>query len=274
MSEGDWNIDGRGDASPSVAGRPVPKLGALYRPAPASVPRLRASLALDALAVPQECRWDRTLDLTGANGQPDALGNETKPNCVQCAALRLIQLWCGDQRKPDAAQVDRLAEHWDMTPYGTYTDEAFARFCRDGVLWGERLVVPIWTVLEADGVAPNIEHLKAAIYLMGGVLAALDMPASAMNYTEWRMPTPGTPDAESVGGHCVLLAGYDLTAFYAISWGRSIPAGQAFIRSRLKQASAFASDAWVRAVGDGTARTPSGLDRDQIRAIGAQIEGV
>ncbi|MFM2126192.1 MAG: hypothetical protein RL328_2643 [Acidobacteriota bacterium] len=245
-------------------------LGAKYRPAPAGTPLLRASLA--AAAPPPECRWDRLLDLTGDDGAPDALGNDAVGNCVPVAALRQMQLWTGDGRKPTRNHAMALLRAWGGTPEGgTYTDEAFTAWGAKGYQWGEqRQIVPRWTLVEQDGVNPNLQHLKRGIHALGGVLAVFDMPEGAMTYDPWTMPAAG---AASVGHHCVLLAGYDLGAFYAVSWGRVIPVGYAFLIARLRQASAFASDAWVRPDGQGGARTPSGLSADELRAVGAQVEG-
>jgi len=249
------------------------RLGALHRPAPASTPLLRASLA--PIAVPEECRWDRLLDLTGDDGEPDALGNDAIGNCVPCAALRQMQLWTGDGRKPTREMAEALLRAWDGSPdTGTYTDIAWERFATRGYPWGDqRKIVPRWTVVEADGVAPNLLLVKRAIHALGGVLAVFRMCEAAMTYDKWQQPSPGTQGAVDTGSHAVLLAGYDLTAFYAVSWGRVIPVGYAFMVARLQQASAFASDAWVRPDGNGGARTPSGLSADELRAVGAQVAG-
>jgi len=261
------------------------RLGALHRPAPAAVPMLRAQLAPNAPAIPRECRWDERVDWTGFDNQPDALGNDHAGCCVWAAWWRQCQLWRrvagGDQRKPTQGQV--LADYAARTGYdparpetdrGTYTDEAYSWLTGHVTPWAEQMpIVPRWTVIEADGIAPNLQHLRAAIYALGGVQAIFRMPQSALENTEvWNAPPPGTNAARDMGAHAVLLAGYDLMGdFYGISWGRVIAIRPSFLVSRLMQASAFASDAWIDAV---TGRTPSGLDRDQIRAIGAQIEGV
>lgn len=245
------------------------RLGAIHRPAPAGVPLLRAALPL--APPPSECRWDRLLDLTGDDGQPDDLGNGAVGNCVPCAALRQMQLWTGDGRKPTREQAMALLRAWDGTPeLGTYTDVAWQRFATRGYPWGDqRKIVPRWTVVEADGIAVNLVMLKQAIHALGGVLACFNMPSSAMTTDPWTMPGSG----DSVGSHAVLLAGYDLTAFYAVSWGHVIPVGYAFISARLQQASAFASDAWVRPDGQGGARTPSGLSGDELRAVMDRVTG-
>lgn len=246
-----------------------PKLGAIHRPAPAGTPLIRA--ALPAIQPPQECRWDRMLDLAGDDGQPDALGNDEVGNCVPVAALRLMQLWAGDGRKPTREQAMALLRAWGGTPEaGTYTDEAFGLWGARGYQWSDqRQIVPRWALVEADGLAPRLDHLKQAVHALGGVLAVFNMPASAMNTDPW-VANQGA----SQGAHCVPIVGYDLTAFYALSWGHVIPVGYAFLTSRLLQASAFVSNAWVRPDGAGGTRTPSGLSGDDLRAVLAAVEGV
>ena len=261
------------------------KLGAIYRPAPPSVQRLRAFAPMASLVPPTVCRWDLQVDWLGNDGQVDPLGNDVLGNCVPCSALRLMQLWRdvagGDRRKPMRAQAVELYTRWGgynpdlpSTDRGTFTDEAFGQFARKGFVWEfQTQIVPRWTIIEADGVAPDMGDLKTAIYALGGVLAVFRMPRSALATTAlWVEPQPGSDDAQDMGAHAVLLAGYDsLGTFYGVSWGHVIPIRPAFIVSRLLQASAFASDAWL---GASPRVTPSGLDWDQIRAIGAQIEGV
>lgn len=246
------------------------KLGARYRPAPASTPILRTSLP--PVSPPSECHWYRDLDLSGDDGLPDALGNDEVGNCVPVAALRLMQLWTGDGRKPTREQAMALLRAWGGTPeLGTYTDEAFAMWGERGYPWSEqRQIVPRWTLVERDGVNPNLLHVKHAIHALGGVLATFDMTDSALAAPAWMGATAGEASA---GHHCVLIAGYDLAAFYAVSWGRVIPVGYAFMVARIREVSAFASDAWVRPDGNGGVRTPSGLTAEQIRAIGAQVAG-
>lgn len=268
--------------NPHMPARP---LGAIHRPAPTHIPMLRAALPLGSIEVPSECRYDLRVSWLDENDQIDALGNDRIGCCVPAATLRLVQLWRnlagGDRRKPTAERVRGLYTAWagynpndPSTDRGTETDVAFSRFCREGYLWSDQMeIVPRWTVLEADGMAPDLRHVKMGIYALGGVLATIRMPQSALSETTlWLQPQPGTDEARDAGAHEILLCGYDAQGtFYGVSWGYDIAIRPAFLTTRLLQASAFASDAWIDAT---TGRTPSGLDRDQIRAIGAQIQGV
>lgn len=268
MSES-WDIDGRGDASPSVAGRPIPSLGARYRPAPAAVPQLRAAASMVGATFPPECNWLAGLDLAGEDGQPDALGNLLRPVCVPVGAARMLQVQCGDGRKPSQDLVDGLFRAWDGDEMmGMFTDTAFARLSSRGVQWGpQRLVVPRWTVIEADGVAPNMDTLKLAVWALGGVLAVFNMTPEAMASDRWEL---GRATSESAGIHLVYIAGYTLSEWIVLSWAKPISVGYGFMAGRLVHASGFANLAWVRPGG----KTPSGLSAEQLLAIGASIHGV
>jgi len=251
------------------------RLGALYQPSPPEVPLLRAAAALPE-PIPETCDWYRRLDLTDDAGQPDTLGNDVYSNCVEVAALRLTQLWAGDRRKPTQDQALALLDDWGGDRHlGTLTDQAFGRWCRNGIPWGDqRLVVPRWSTLENDGVAINLGQLKRAIYYLGGVLAVFDMPQIAMNYERWELPVSGSEGSASAGAHCVLLGGYNPGNFWASpSWGRVIPVSYSFVLGRMLHASAFAAPIWVQPDGQGGARTPSGLSLEELQSIGISLVG-
>jgi hypothetical protein len=242
------------------------QFGVRWRPAPASVPVLAGSFPVPAF--PSSFDWAADLDLTGEDGSPDALGNLSKPTCVPCAALRMMQLHTADGRKPTEAQADALFKVWGGTEFGAYPDQAFDHWGRHGFAWADqRQIVPRLSVVERDGVATNLALLRTAIYALGGVIGIFRMPRSAMNnFSEWLMPRKGSSDAEDMGHHAVLITGADLAAFRVVSWGMRIQASYPFVLDRLAQAWAFPNAAWARA---GT--SPSGLTFDQIRALGAKV---
>ena len=250
-----------------------PQLGALHRPAPAGTPILRGSLALHQFVIPRSCSWYRALDLRGEDGAPDALGNLTKPNCVAAGALRLAQTWAHDGRKPTEAQADDVFASWGGSDAGIWTDEAFGRWAKKGLQWSDqRLIAPRWILVEADGMAPDLRLIRAAIFLLGGVGFVFRMPETAFTYDRWE---PGKPVA---GGahqyHFVPGLGYDEDGdFIGYTWGRLVRISPAFIAAHTAQASAWVCSAWVHARGDGTARTPSGLTLNELHAIAPELAG-
>lgn len=265
MSEG-------GDAGVDWSHQPTPFLtGALHRPAPAGTPLLRAGLPLGMLQVPTHCEWYRSLDLRGEDGQPDALGNLTKPNCVVAGALRMMQVWAHDGHKPTEAMADALFPAWGGTDGGIWTDDAFAYWAKHGVRWDDQQIITATRVLvEADGIAPDLRLVRAAIFALGGVGFVFRMPETAFTYDRWVPGRPSTVGQDQV--HFVPVFGYDETGdFIGYSWGRIVVIDRAFIVAHTLQANAFVSAAWVHADGDGGARTPSGLTLDMLHAVAPSL---
>jgi hypothetical protein len=249
--------------------------GALHRPAPAGTPILRAGLALHEFTIPRHCEWYRAMDLRGADGQPDALGNATKPNCVAAGAARMMQLWSADGRLPTEALVDDIYPRWGGGPLGIWTDEAFDIWAKQGVAWSDqRIIAPRRILVEVDGIAPDLRQIRAAIYLLGAVGFVFRMPETAFTFDRWEpggQPRTNGPHQY----HFVPAMGYhDTGDFIGCSWGRWVTISSSFIVAQTAQANAFVCSAWVHPRGDGTARTPSGLTLDQLHAIAPSLAGV
>lgn len=265
MSEG-------GDAGVDWSHQPTPfPTGALHRPAPAGTPRLRAGLPLGMLQVPKHCEWYCALDLRGEDGQPDALGNLIKPNCVVAGALRMMQLWAHDGFKPTEAMADALFAAWGGSSAGIWTDDAFARWAKRGVQWdGQQIITATRVLVDADGIAPDLRLVRAAIFYLGAVAFVFRMPETAFTYDRWVPGRPSTTGKDQV--HFVPVFGFDESGdFIGYSWGRLVTIDPAFIVAHTIQANTCISAAWVHAVGDGTARTPSGLTLDMLHAIAPSL---
>lgn len=248
--------------------------GARHRPAPVGTPVLRAGLSPDALKVPTTCDRLGRLDLSGAGGQPDALGNLTKPNCVVAGALRMMQLWANDGRKPTEAQADAIFPAWGGTAAGIWTDEAFDHWGRSGIRWDDQQIITSTRVLvEADGIAPDLRLVRAATWHLGAVGFVFRMPATAFTYDRWM---PGPPSAG--GLHDVHFAPvFDfvgLHTFIGYSWGRFVEIDPTFIIAHTLQANAFVSSACVHPDGHGGARTPSGLTLEELHSLAPALAGV
>lgn len=258
------------------------RLGSLFRPLSGRLLRRQVAVGdvLPYISIPGAVNWGKHVS-QGANGVPDYLGNDRYLNCVPVAALRLMQTWrwnVGDKRNPSVAQALDLYRRWadfdpanPATDRGTYTDTAYADWSSRGYQWEAQTGVSgNWFIIERDGTAPNLQSVKVAIFALGGVLATLILPQSAMQTGRWDEPPPGTPQATQHGYHEVAFVGYDDTerVFWVMSWGTLIPMSYTFAEKRILRASAFASiNGWVAP----NSHTPSGLTRDQMRSIGRTI---
>ena len=244
------------------------RLGLIHRPVP-RLPRLAAVLA--ALPAPPEaCNWHALIHLDG-----DPLGNDGHANCVECAALRALQMMraaiAGDRRKPTAGEALALYRDWagwdgtQASDIGTASDAAAEHWGRGGIAWG-----PWFEDIPAIGSfdAANTLHLKGAIATLGPVQLDLALPLAWQNAIVWS--ESGGPEGVpgSWGAHRVAAGRYDARFLYVVTWGeeRAIP-WDALARYAL-DACATATRSWLDAEG----RSPGGLSYDALAARLAAVE--
>lgn len=65
----------------------------------------------------------------------------------------------------------------------------------------------------------SINELKSAIAEFGPALLALSLPNTAETQSQEHIPWTIEPNAQILGGHCVLGVGYDATYLYVQTWG-------------------------------------------------------
>ena len=103
----------------------------------------------------------------------------------------------------------------------------------------------------------NIDHVKAATYLFGGVYLGFNVPVSVLNNPankSWRL-VPG--DKPSNEGHCVISCGYGRAGNRHISWGSAdYTMSWDFWQQYVDEAYALVSKTWIRQSG----LSPTGVD--------------
>lgn len=119
------------------------------------------------------------------------------------------------------------------------------------------------------GVDPkNINHVKQAMFLFGGLYIGLDLPASAQDQNIWDVPPEGPiGDGEvgSWGGHAVNAVRYDAAGPTVVTWGMLVRMTWAFWMTYCAEAWAILTPDWIEANG----KSPGGfqyslLQRDLI----------
>lgn len=99
----------------------------------------------------------------------------------------------------------------------------------------------------------NIDQVKAAIYLFGGVYTGFNVPDYAMNQDNWVVQNT---DNQIIGGHAVPYFGYGRGGATCVTWGRTQPATWDFWQTYTDEAYAVVSPDWFKTTG----LSPSGFD--------------
>jgi hypothetical protein len=264
------DIDGRGDNSPSLAGRPYK--GAIFTPAGDHV-RSMVGL-LPETPLPERLAWDEQAGLP----EGDMLGNDKAGDCVEVAILNRVAIELheavGTRWRPytdDALDLYRRLAGYDGTEgtdKGTPTGPAFDRIASEGYTpagvaqwsWNPRRCV-LRSVQAVDA-------LRRAVYFLGSVLVTVNLPRAWDEVgAPWTMP--GTADEEeSVGEHEVLIVGWEADGKWRVrTWGTTVLMSQGAAQKFVLEANAFASLHWIRP--DGT--TPAGQSRAEFEAIYQQL---
>ena len=112
------------------------------------------------------------------------------------------------------------------------------------------------------------EQLQASIALMGGAYIGVNLPQSAEDAFQAGQPWTDTTDKNILGGHCIVLVGYDPTYVTAVTWGATVKISYAWLNTYMDEAYAIISPQWVEA---GGVNTPTGLNLTQLEADLAAI---
>jgi hypothetical protein len=186
--------------------------------------------------------------------------------CTVAAAAHAIQVWStnttAEVTLPDK-QVLRYYEKWDgYKPGDPSTD-------RGGI---ELDVLTAWQkggfykhklIAFADPSHSNLEQIRQAIALFGGVYIGVSLPVTAQNQTVWDVVPNGGVNAASGswGGHAVFVPKYDANGFTCITWGALKTMTVAFWNAYVDEAHALLSKDWLAAKG-----APSGFNLAELQA--------
>jgi hypothetical protein len=116
----------------------------------------------------------------------------------------------------------------------------------------------------------NTDDVKRAIVDCGVAYIGFDVPAfimppSGQTPAVWDVQPSG--DSSIIGGHAVVLAGYDANGVKVISWGEYYTMTWAFFAKYVDEVYALADQAWIAAKGT----TPGGMTlaqlEDQMKAL-------
>lgn len=256
------------------------KLGRLPRAHDPRVPHLSSLLAGVQVPPPPP-----SADYT--KGMPANLGmmlNDTLGDCTCAAVYHAIQVWTFNATKganmdtePDS-DVELLYEKaCGYKPSkggegpGGNEQKVLKYLLTKGAPTGASgsTMNKIAAFVEVD--PRNVNDVKSTINDCGVAYIGFNVPAYIMPAGQdppavWDY-TPSQANAQVVGGHAVVLAGYDANGARLISWGEYYTMTWAFFAKWVDETYAIADQDWV----DATGKTPGGIDlqtlEDQMQAL-------
>jgi hypothetical protein len=248
---------------------PTHKLGRRRRTYDPRVPHMSAVLAGLCLSPPPaSCDWTR--------GMPDNLGtmlNDTLGDCTCAAVYHAIQVWSFNavgtidtEPDDDVEQLYILACGYDPAAGGEgpggVEQNVLGYLLNTGAPTGPagRSRHKIAGFVEID--PRNTGDVKRAINDCGIVYIGFNVPQNIL-------PQGGVPPAvwdvdpsnpPSVGGHAVVLPGYDANGVKVISWGHYYTMTWDFFARYVDEAYAIADPTWIETKGT----SPGGLSLAEI----------
>lgn len=206
---------------------------------------------------PQKWAWERPIDYK-------MLGNDRLGDCVCAGAAHIEMGWqavanagtpfvpTDDQVIADYSAVAGYVPGDESTDRGTNMLDALHYGLRKGFVGR-----PLWQTFATLDVQ-NVDQVKAAIYLFGGVYIGFSVPQSLAHDTSlpvWRVIQGDVPSGE---GHCVVPVGYGRSGLALVSWGAIYHMTWDFWLQNVDEAYCVVSKDWLKASGV----SPTGLDLD------------
>jgi hypothetical protein len=185
--------------------------------------------------------------------------------CTIAAVAHAVQVFSANTASevtvPDA-QVLQYYEQWDgYKPSEPNTDSGGVEL---NVLtnWQKSAFGVHKLIAYADPAYTNLEQIRQAISLFGGVYIGVSLPITAQTQTVWDVVPNGGESAKpgSWGGHAVFVPKYDADGFTCITWGELKTMTVAFWNAYVDEAHALLSHDWLAKKG-----SPSGFKLAELK---------
>ena len=209
-------------------------------------------------------------------GLPSDLGmmaNDQYGDCGFAGQAHAVQTWTSDTGKPvalpDAVVLGAYAGCTGFSPGDPSSDQGVVlldalSYWRKTGIGGHK----IGAYVKVDH--HNLDHVKAAINLFGGVYMGAALPTAAQHQTSWVGPrgalrgddAPGT-----WGGHCMWAPAYDASHVTFVTWGQRQVADWQWWLDYVDEAYACVSVDWVT----GAKTAPNGFDLSKLNSYLARL---
>lgn len=192
--------------------------------------------------------------------------NDQIGDCTCASAGHLIMSWTADNAAPvTPADADIQAAYSAITGYDPVTgandngavELNVLNFWRNTGIAGHK----IGAYASID--PTNLDHVKAAIFLFGGIYTGFELPITCQGQARWEITGVGTtgPGAPgSWGGHAVPAMSYDDAGVTIITWGQPVKVAWDFFVTYCDEAYAIISPDFIT----GSLPAPNGFSMDQL----------
>lgn len=178
--------------------------------------------------------------------------NQNIGDCTAAAVGHAYQIWTANAREEWTPTDGQVGKFYSATtgydPKNPATDQGgieidvLSYLLRDGFCG--RHIEGFAAINVAD-----IENIKRAIDLFGGVYIGLGLPLSAQTQDVWDVPAGGATGQgapNSWGGHAVFCPAYDAGGLTCITWGALKRMTWAFWQAYADEAYAIVAGAWIK----------------------------
>ena len=150
----------------------------------------------------------------------DMLGNDKYGDCTFAGMVHAFMATASEESEtesfPDTGQT--------VTAYLIYTNGQDAGAVESDLLqtWSSKNILNRQLLGYAPVPVSNLDEIKQVIHTFGFCYIGIKVPAACETQFQQHQPwsITNTPaDDQILGGHCVILVGYDSQYFYAITWG-------------------------------------------------------
>jgi hypothetical protein len=193
--------------------RTIGKLGKLAPEIPSGLNMLASYLtsplpeAPSSVPVPSVANWDM-------------LGNDKYGDCTFAGMVHAFMATASEEQEsesfPDTGQT--------VTAYLIYNNGQDVGAVEATLLqtWKSKTILNRQLLGYAPVPVSNLDEIKQVIHTFGVCYIGIEVPAACETQFQQHQPwsLTNTPaDEQILGGHCIILVGYDGDYFYAVTWG-------------------------------------------------------
>ena len=186
--------------------------------------------------------------------------NDTLGDCVFACGGHMLEAWSANaQTEVSPSDNDILLAYETVGHYVPGNDDTdngaaitdFLAWWQANPLTSSKKIAA-WAEIDQT----NLDEVKQAIYIFGGIDIGIQLPQSAMTQFNAGQSWELVNGSSILGGHSVCVLGYDMYGVYLVTWGKVVFASWAFFSQYCDEAYAIISQDFINAQGE----SPSGFN--------------